>query len=219
VTTKNDKWEERVAAVWERAPSMEGDDLVREIRRARRPTLAAGWPRLVRATMRKKLLLLGALIAVPPAVAEVVRVPVPPTSWAVSFDAPALKKLDDDAGTRNLLYSGNAGRLNVTLHVGPPECPGGSTNQEMYDCFSARLKRLKGVVPESVTATETPRGIELTYLLRIRQGERSIGLFNMHLLFAHRGSWGDLHVSMVQPQSGDMPVVTRIIRSFAIAAQ
>ena len=169
--------------------------------------------------MRKKLLLVGALIAATPALADVIRVPVPPTSWAVTFDAPALKKLNDDAGTKNLLYSGNAGRLNVTLQVGPPECPGGSTNQEIYDCFSTRLKRLKGVVPESVSATETPRGVELTYLLRINQGERSIGLYNMHLLFAHQGNWGDLHVSMMQPQSGDMPVVTRIIRSFAIAAQ
>jgi len=167
--------------------------------------------------MRKTVAVCVLMALIASASAEVTRVAVPDSNWSVSFESPPLQSDPVGPSARNLLYRGRADRLNVSLHVGPPECPGANTNQEMYRCFGARLDRLKGVVPESITAAETPRGVELGYLLRVRDGDRSVALFNMHLLFAKKGSWGDLHVSMVQPQAGDVPVVTGIIRSVSIA--
>lgn len=167
--------------------------------------------------MRKTVAAVLLVAAMSCASADVIRVPVPNAKWSVSFVSPPLQGDPVGPSASNLLYRGSADRLNVSLHVGPPECPGGKTNQDMYQCFSARLSQLKGVVRDSIKYVETPKGVELGYLLRVRDGDRMVALLNMHLLFSSQGSWGDLHVSMVQAQPADVPVVTDIIRSVSIA--
>jgi hypothetical protein len=144
-------------------------------------------------------------------------VPVPGARWSVSFESPPLQRDAIGPSAGNLLFRGSADRMIVSLHVGPPNCPGGSSNQDMYRCVAARLAGLKGVVQDSIKAADTPKGVELGYLMRVQNGERTVELFNVHLLFAKQGSWGDLHVSVLQPQAGDVPVVKGIVASVSVS--
>jgi hypothetical protein len=164
--------------------------------------------------MRKALLLLPVFICLP-AQAELKTLPIPDQKWAVQFDAPLLRDVNNGLeASRAFYYAGNAGRLNVSLHVGEPDCAEAESNIGRYRCFYERMKKSPIIVPATIKAMETPAGVQVMYMVKVNAGEnKTITALNLHLLFMHQGKAGDFHVSVIQPEEKDVMETAAILSS------
>ena len=149
--------------------------------------------------------------------ADELTIPLPAEKWSLKLDAPAMQKAPvagDDA-----VYAGTAGKWNVSLHVGPPLCAGGDGNENMYKCFGAKMQQMPYIVNGSIRANETPRGVQVAYLMELPLGERKVRAFNINYLFAKNGKWADLHISVIQPAKEDFEAVFKMLDTVAVIDQ
>ena len=162
------------------------------------------------------LLPLAAALCGAPAFAADDRLPVPDQGWEVRFDGPAYDKVDEKNRPNQYMLRGTSGRFNVSLFVETPSCAGGLSNEALYACYQVALKRNPMVVPATVRANALPKGVAVMYMMQVEAEGRKIPMFNINVLFAHGGKQGDLHVSMIAPQHGDVEALIRIAESFDV---
>ncbi len=141
---------------------------------------------------------------------------VPGEKWALMFESPELTKIKEVSSGHGYTYSGTADRMNLSLIMENPTCPGGNTIQNIYKCFGEKIQRVPYVLNGSIAAYETPDGLQVTYLMQVPSGEKSYRMFNLHFLFARNGKWGDLHISVVQPSKSDLEIVASLVKSLTI---
>lgn len=140
---------------------------------------------------------------------------VPGEGWALKFESPELTKIKEVSNGDGYAYSGNAGRMNLSLFVEKPTCPGGDAIQNIYKCFGEKIQHVPYIVNGSIAAYEAPDGLQVTYLMQVPSGEKTYRMFNLHFLFARNGKWGDLHISVVQPSKSDLEIVTSLVKSLS----
>ena len=157
------------------------------------------------------------MLAATSAFADSVVLPVPSESWSVQFQGPTLQDTKSQADASGYAYAGNAGKVNVSLFVEPPSCPGGESNGARYQCFTAQIARSPLVVPSTIAGNEIAAGVLVMYMVRTAFDGRSILAFNAHLLFTHAGKAGDFHASVVQPESDDVRSLIELVQSVRIA--
>jgi hypothetical protein len=155
------------------------------------------------------------LAACAPAIAEETRLPVPGQGFSVRFDGPAFGKIEESNTPAQYKYLGNAGRFFVSFIVEPPKCPGGSTQQKIYDCFNAALKHNPYVAYETERGNTLPKGgVLVAYMTQAEGGSgHPLRAFNVNVLFAHGEKWGDLHLSVVQPKPEDVEALVALAQS------
>jgi hypothetical protein len=153
-----------------------------------------------------------ALCAAPCLAVEQV-IPVPGEGWHLRFEAPALEPLKSNVPS---VFYGHAGRLQVSMFAEAPRCPGPDTNENIYNCFAAALKRSPYVVWETERGNTVPNGVQVMYLSRMEVEGKVGSSFNLNLLFARRGKWVDFHVSMAAPAREDVDALLDLMKSVKI---
>ena len=161
-------------------------------------------------------LALAALLAGPAAHAADTHLPVPGQNWEVRFDAPAFEKKKETNSPDQYMLAGTGGRFNLSFFVETPSCAAGMSNEALYGCYKEALRRNPMVVPGSVRAGALAKGVSVMYLIQADWKGQKVSLFNVNVLFAHGGKQGDLHVSITQPQDGEIEQMVKIAETFDI---
>ena len=164
----------------------------------------------------KQLLILSAtavLLASSPAYAAEQILPVPGEGWHIRLDAPPLTPA---AVTFGSVYSGSAGRLQLSFFVSAPRCAGGDANEAIYHCYTAALKKSPLVVWETERGNTVPNGVQVMYMARLDTAQAAGKSFNMHLLFARNGKWADVHASIASPTKDDITLLAAVVNSIVI---
>jgi hypothetical protein len=165
--------------------------------------------------MRRYAFLIALFVSLPGKTA-LLSLAVPGEKWALRFESPELTKIKEVSSGNGYAYTGTADRMNLSLFVETPTCPGGDAIQNIYKCFGEKIQHVPYVVNGSIAAFEAPDGLQVTYLMQVPSGEKSYRMFNLHFLFARNGKWGDLHISVVQPSKSDLEIVTSLVKSLTI---
>lgn len=157
------------------------------------------------------------LLACSLACAEEQTIRVPGEGWRIRFEAPELSPAPaPPPGGRQRVYYGKADRLQLTFFVEPPGCAGPDTDENIYACFLPRLLKNPYIVSDSVRANTVPNGVLVMAFSRL-QTEIGTGTnFSMHLLFARRGKWADVHASFASPTKDDVRALAAIMNSIRI---
>ena len=158
----------------------------------------------------------AALLAGPAAHAADTHLPVPGQNWEVRFDAPMFEKNKETNNPDQYMLAGNGGRFNLSFFVETPSCAAGMSNEALYGCYKEALQRNRLVVPGTVRAFAMPKGVSVMYLMQAESQGQKVTLFNVNVLFAHGGKQGDLHVSITQPQTGEIEQLTKLAQSFDV---
>ncbi|MFS2004114.1 hypothetical protein ACEN9F_10860 [Duganella sp. CT11-25] len=165
-------------------------------------------------TAKRIALALALLCCAQSALADELRIPVPGEGWTLKLDAPSMSEVP--AAREGHVYTGNAGKLNLSLHVSKPLCPGGDSNENLYKCFGAKMQGIPHIINGSIRASETANGIQVTYLMEVSSGDKKVRAFNLNYLFVKNGKWADVHVSVVQPVKEDLESVFKLIDTIGI---
>lgn len=140
--------------------------------------------------------------------AEPITVKIPRQEWAVTFDSPAPLQLVEKSGLPGSYFAGSDGRFNISLFVGDPSCPGGTSAYDSYKCLRPKLYKIAGIVESSISLERRRDAIQVSYVVYVPTGDKSIKTMHTHVLFERGGKWGDLHMSAVQPSVAE---ITRLI--------
>jgi hypothetical protein len=140
-------------------------------------------------------------------------IPAPGEGWRVRISAP---KLDTVPSVLPSAYSGRAGRLEISFFVEPPRCAGGDSDENIYKCFATSLQRNPLVVWDTERANTRPNGIQVMYISQASSEKDAAKAFNINLLFARRGKWADIHVSIASPTQEDVKELFKIMDSITV---
>src|SRR5262249_26333668 len=133
--------------------------------------------------------------------------------WRIRFKAPKLTPQED---TNPSIYYGRADRFQLSFFVEPPRCPGGDSDEVIYNCFAETLRRNPIVDWDSERGNTNHNGVVVMYITRATIAGKTGSAFNINLLFAHRGKWADVHTSIAAPKKEDVPKLGAIIDSIAV---
>ena len=139
------------------------------------------------------------LLAASQCLAEPLTVPIPGRSWSVSFDSPAPLQPAEAPASGAAYFVGRGERFNVSLFVGQPQCGGGNSAHDNYECLRTKLRGIPGIVEQSISRERRGNTVQLSYLIYVTSGDRAIKTMHTHVLFEREGEWGDLHLSVVRP--------------------
>lgn len=135
---------------------------------------------------------------------------VPGEGWRIRFDAPKLTPVDSPLKS---VYFGHADRLVLSFFVEPPKCPGGDSDENIYACYTATLQKNPAVDWDTERGNTVPNGVQVMYMSSIEAGGQKAKAFNINLLFARKGKWADLHVSIAGPTRDDVKALFALIQS------
>jgi hypothetical protein len=138
---------------------------------------------------------------------------VPSEGWRIRFDAPKLVPIADHQAS---IFYGQAERFQLSFFVEKPRCSGGDSDENIYECFIKTLKQNPIADWDSERANTLPNGILVMYMAKLEREGQVGRSFNMHLLFAHRGKWADVHCSFAAPTKDDVNNLFAIIKSIKI---
>ena len=148
------------------------------------------------------------------ALAEDQVISVPGEDWKIHFDAP---RLTPDKGTPTSVFYGRADRLQISVFVEPPRCPGGDSDENVYECFAAVLKKNPVADWDTERANTRPNGgVTVMYMTRGEIGGAKGVAFNINLLLVHKGKWVDMHTSIASPTQDDIKTLFAIVNSAEI---
>jgi len=163
--------------------------------------------------MRSILILLGLAIS-SSVLAEEQTISVPGEGWRIRFEAP---KLTPGKGAVPSVFYGRADRLQVSFFVEPPKCPGGDSDETMYECFTASLRKNPVVDWDTERGNTRPGGgVMVMYMTRLEIAGARGRAFNINLLFPRNGKWADLHTSIASPTEEDIRSLLELVNSVAI---
>jgi hypothetical protein len=132
-----------------------------------------------------------------------------PDWGSLTFDAPALTKVEETANPKQFRHMATAGRFNVSVFVEPPGCDGGITHEAVSQCHGAKLARFPGLMADTLMGDCTPRFCRLVYATENTIAGTRYVLMHVNLLFAARGKWVDVHASIVNPTEDDVAAIQR----------
>jgi len=155
----------------------------------------------------------GLLVFLQPALADPVVIEVPGEKWRLKFDGPAFAQIEVPKTTRGHVYTGNAGRFNLSLHVEAPYCEGGDSARNLFKCFAGRLQSNPYLVIDTMKVRSAADGVQVTYVVEAPLGGKKVAAFNLNYLFARDGKWADLHISAVDFSREDLEAVTAMLSS------
>lgn len=158
----------------------------------------------------KKTILIAALLAAGGACADELRIPVKGEGWTLTLDGPPFDAVRNAPPQPGRSYIGSSGPFNVSLMVNEQECGGDSTPENMYKCFGSRMQTNPYIIGSTIRAQRAGDGMKVMYVMEIYNNDRPVRLFNVNYLFAHKGKWADLHLSVVQPQKEDLDKLLRM---------
>lgn len=144
-----------------------------------------------------------------------VTLPIPGQGWHVSFDTPPLMKRNEADSPDQYMYIASSGRFNLSLYVETPSCDGGTGHADFYNCFWPRASRNPQIVEDSVVATSTERFYKVVYDTLTPWKEQMVRQRHINFLFAYRGKWTDLHISIVEPTEVDGELVAAFEESLS----
>ena len=124
---------------------------------------------------------------------ETTTVRVPGEQWVVQFDGPSLKTSEPSSGG---VYYGAHDKLQVSMFVDPPKCPGGDSDENIYNCFAEALKKNPIVDRDTERGNTTPNGIHIMYMTRMEVAGKTGHALNVNVLFVRNGKWVDFHASV-----------------------
>src|SRR4029079_8417811 len=81
---------------------------------------------------------LAGLLMATPASAEEQTISIPRDGWETRLDAPQLTPSKDGA---NSVFNGRSDRLQISVFVESPRCPGGDSDENVYECFAEALRK------------------------------------------------------------------------------
>lgn len=147
----------------------------------------------------------AALLAAPAHAVELV-VPVPGAGWHLSMDVPA--GMQPMAKLQGALYGGAADRFRVSAFVEEHSwCPGPETNENVYACYTAILRKSPIADWDTERGNIAPNGVQVMYMTRAEINGQKGSAFNVNILLAHGGKWVDVHFSMSSPKAEDVNVI------------
>jgi hypothetical protein len=159
--------------------------------------------------------IVGVLIATS-AMAEDQSISIPGEDWKIRFDAPALTP---DQGIPTSVFHGRADRLQISVFVEAPRCPGGDSDENVYECFAAVLKKNPVADWDTERANTRPNGgVTVMYMTRAEIGGAKGRAFNINLLLVHKGRWVDMHTSIASPTQDDIKTLFAIVNSVEIVS-
>jgi hypothetical protein len=136
-----------------------------------------------------------------------------PDWGSITFEAPALAKIEETTQPQQFRHYATAGRFNVSVIVEPPGCAGGDTHRAVFECHGAKLARFPGLMPESLMGDCTDKFCRLLYATENTIAGKNYVLIHVNLLFAAHGRWVDVHGSVVNPTEADAAAMQRFGRS------
>jgi hypothetical protein len=142
-------------------------------------------------------------------------VAIPGQDWQVSFDAPPLVDRREADHPDQYMYVGNAGRFNLSIYVETPGCKGGATNSDFLDCFWPKASRNPVIVKESINKTCGETYCKIAYDVKAPWRGQVSRQVNISFLFAYRGKWTDVHVSVVDPTESDIELLELFEKSLS----
>lgn len=164
--------------------------------------------------MRRLVALLGLLLP-PLAFAGPTVLSARDMGWEVRFEAPATEKLEEQSTPAAYHYLGNAGKFNLSLFIESPQCSGGASSENQIRCFLGRVEHLPGLVKQSIRMNQLPKAVQISYLQYGQVGETAVKVLHSHILFADKGKWGDLHGSIVRPDTSEIATLLALGDGFS----
>ena len=152
---------------------------------------------------------LSVFLAFLPAVAGAAptSVAIPGLGWQVSFDAPPAVERKESDHPDQYLYFASAGRFNMSIYVETPGCKRGATHADFRDCFWPKASRNPVIVKESIRQECGERYCKVSYDIEAPWDRRLVRQRNINFLFAYRGKWTDVHVSVLEPTEADVKML------------
>jgi hypothetical protein len=147
---------------------------------------------------------------------EPISIKVPNQDWTVNFDSPVPLNASEKKGYSGSYFFGNDERYQISLFIGEPECSGESSAYYNYKCLRSKIYNIPGLVESSISTERKNGATQLSYLVYVPNGETAIKTIHTHLLFEKNGSWGDLHVSVVKPNTEQITRLFGLVDSFSI---
>ena len=156
---------------------------------------------------------IGAARVIPRQPPRHARLAVPGAGWHITFDAP---KLTPTAGVATSLFSGQSDRLQVSFFAEAPRCPGGDSNEVIYNCFAKSLQQSPLVAWDTERANTASNRVQVMYITHVEHDGKQGTAFNVNVLFAHRGKWADFHGSIASPNKEDLKQLMEIVNSVRV---
>jgi hypothetical protein len=165
-------------------------------------------------TMWTTILSVAGLLLAASAFAEDQTISIPGEDWKIRFDAP---QLTPGKGVAHTVFYGRSHRLQISVFVEPPRCPGGDSDENVYECFAAVLRKNPVADWDTERANTRPNGgVTVMYMTRGEIGGVKGGAFNINLLLVHNGKWVDMHTSIASPTQADIKTLYAIVSSAEI---
>lgn len=144
-------------------------------------------------------------------------VAIPGQGWQVSFDAPPVTERNESDHPDQYLYFGRAGRFNMSIYVETPGCKHGTKHADFLDCFWPKASRNPVIVKDSIRQECSERYCKLSYDIEAPRDRRQVRQRNINFLFAYRGKWTDVHVSVLEPTEADVKMLEAFETSLTYA--
>ena len=137
--------------------------------------------------------------------------------WEVHFDAPPTSKVEETSTADAYHYSGNAGKFKLSLDIGQPQCRGGVSRKDQFDCFFGQMDKIPGLVTQSIKFKKVPEAVLISYIAYDQIDGASTKVHHVRILFADKGKWADLHASVVKPESADSAMLLSMGEAFSFS--
>jgi hypothetical protein len=122
-------------------------------------------------------------------------------------------------GVSTSVFHGRADRLQISVFVEPPKCSGGDSDENVYECFAAVLKKDPIADWDTERANTRPNGgVTVMYMTRVETGGAKGRAFNVNLLLVYKGKWVDMHTSIASPTKEDVEALFAIVNSAEIVS-
>ncbi len=149
------------------------------------------------------------------AIAEPATIRIPDQNWKISFDAPVLRKMKESNSPNQYMYFGNANLFNLSLYVETPTCAGGNTHEDFFKCYWPKTSKLAMIKQASVTTSCSEKYCKIAYDAEVTIQGNAIRQRSMNFLFAYRGKWVDVHVSVINPTEEDLALLKKFEASLS----
>jgi hypothetical protein len=134
-------------------------------------------------------------------------VSVPGQGWQLSFDAPVFVDQKAVDHPDQYMYWGSSGRFNLSIYVETPGCKGGVKNEDFLDCFWPKASRNPLIVKESIDTRCNETYCRIAYDIKAALRGQPLRQVNRNFIFAYRGKWTDVHVSVLDPTETDLKLL------------
>lgn len=147
--------------------------------------------------------------------AEITTMAIPDQGWAITFDAPPLRPVREADSNDHYMYYGNANFFSVVINVDTPACDGGESHENVLNCFWPKASKDPLINQASVQKSCNSHYCKISYDLENSFQDKGIRQRHVHLLFAYKNKWSNVHVSYANPDEAGLKLLERFEQSFS----